>query len=171
MPVILTIAATTSVAFKYLLTIPAMTMFAGAVAGVWLARRYARPLETWGWLLMALSMGIGLLIGMYAFDGPLPAPSHFEGYNNFVRRLSRLDHAYCIVLGLVGIFVAREAHGGYALAWWFRLGQPLLVVGMVLMLVAVILLAATDLPTYWMLPGPVVVVAGLVFCLAPTMRA
>ena len=113
MPAILTAAAMTHTGVKFLLPIPTITLFAGTVSGLWLARRVARRLERWSWLLIALCMAGGLFMGMYAFDGPLAPPDFIGGYNDPVRRGIRLAHAYSIVLGVVGIVVSRELDSGY----------------------------------------------------------
>ena len=77
------------------------------LCGTWLARRHGRPLERWGWLLIALSMAAGLLMGLYAFDGPLPPPAFVGAYNDLVRRVIRQAHAYTIVVGLISILISR----------------------------------------------------------------
>lgn len=168
MPAVLTAASFAAVEIKFLLPIPALTMFAGTAVGAWLAWRFARPLELWGWLLVAASMGAGLFMGLYAFDGPAPAPPFLGAYNDFVRRLSRLAHAYCIVLGLLTIFIAREPDGGYAASWPRRLGVPLLVVGTVATLLAIVLLAGGELPPDVLSGGPALVAAATALCVAPT---
>ncbi len=108
MPVILTAASFLHRAIKYLLPIPALAMTAGATGAFLLAVREATPLEAWGWLLIASSMGVGLLVGLYAFDGPLPTPRFVGAYNAFPRRLTRLGHAYCIAFGMLSILLARR---------------------------------------------------------------
>ena len=108
MPAILAVAAVTHTGVKFLLPIPAIALFAGTASGLWLARWHARGLERWGWLLIALSMAGGLVMGLYAFDGPLPAPDFIGGYNDPVRRVIRLAHAYPIVFGVLGIVLSRE---------------------------------------------------------------
>lgn len=163
----LAVAAFTSVRVKFLLPLPALTTFAGTCAGVLLAYHHARPLEVWGWLLVACSMGTGLLIGLYAFDGPLPAPAVFEGYNDFARRLTRLGHAYCIVLGLLSIFLAREPDTPPPDPRFRRAGVALLVAGSVLTLFVLSLVAASVLSTSWLAAGPGLVTAALVLCLPP----
>jgi hypothetical protein len=170
MPVILTVAALTALEVKYLLPIPAMTMFTGAALAGWLAFQVARPLEAWGWVIIAASMGVGLMIGMYAFDGPLPAPTPLEHYNDFVRRLTRLDHAYCIVLGLTSILIAREQEEGYSSSWLFRTGRVFLVAGIVVTLTAAVVLAVADLPTSILSPGPLLVVVGAFLSVLPGLR-
>jgi hypothetical protein len=107
MPLLLTATALTRVSLKYLLALPADAVFAGTLVGASVARRAARPLEQKGWLLVAASMAAGLLLGTFAFDGPLPAPGFIGGYGDLPRRLIRLGHASAIVLGLFCITVAR----------------------------------------------------------------
>ncbi len=156
----LALAAFTDVRVKYLLAVPGPTTFAGTSIGVVLAWKYATRLETWGWLLVAASMGVGLLMGLYAFDGPLPTPEFLGGYSDFARRLSRLGHSYCIVLGLLSVFVARDANHPTQ-----RLGVPLLIVGTVVTLVAQIVVAAEWLPVGALAVGPVLLVPAVVLCL------
>jgi hypothetical protein len=163
----LTVAAFTSVRVKFLLPLPALTAFAGTCAGAALAYHHARPLEVWGWLLVASSMGAGLLIGLYAFDGPLPAPAVFDGYNDFARRLTRLGHAYCIVLGLLSIFLARESDPSPAGPRVRRAGVALLVAGSVLTLFVLSLVAASVLSTSWLAAGPALVAVALLLSLRP----
>jgi hypothetical protein len=107
LPSILTVAALTHVEFKFLLPFPAVATFAGTLCGTCLARRLGRPLERWGWLLIAVSMAAGLLMGLYAFDGPLPPPAYVGAYNALVRRVIRLTHAYAIVVGFLCILISR----------------------------------------------------------------
>jgi hypothetical protein len=108
MPAILAVAAVTHTGVKFLLPVPAIALFAGTASALWLARRHARPLERWSWLLITLSMLGGLVMGLYAFDGPFPAPDFIGGYTNPVRRVIRLAHAYPIVFGVMGIVFSRE---------------------------------------------------------------
>src|SRR5262249_39578376 len=95
MPVILSAACFIDVHIKYLLPLPALAMTGGVLVGLGLARQEASGLEQWGWLLIAISMTIGLFVGLYAFDGPFPTPEFVGGYSAFTRRLMRLGHAYC----------------------------------------------------------------------------
>jgi hypothetical protein len=110
-PIILALASATRVELRLALSAPANALFAGALAGNWLARRDGRPLERWGWILLSLGMGSGLLMGIYAFDGPIPSPQFIGDYNDVARRSIRLAHAYCVVFGLAGIFLSRELEG------------------------------------------------------------
>lgn len=108
LPSTLTVAGLTYVEFKFFLPLPAVAMFIGTVCGVGLARRYGRPLEHCGWLLIAFSMAAGLVMGLFAFDGPLPPPPFIGPYDNFVRRVIREAHAYAIVVGFISILISRQ---------------------------------------------------------------
>jgi hypothetical protein len=162
----LAVAAFTDVRVKYLLTVPGPTTFAGTCVGVVLAWRYADRLETWGWVLVAASMGVGLFMGLYAFDGPLPAPEFLGGYSDFARRLSRLAHSYCIVLGLLSVFVSRATNHGTR-----RWGVPLLIGGTVVTLVVQTAVAAEWLPVVALAVGPVLLAPAVVLCLGLRDRA
>jgi hypothetical protein len=106
-----------------------------------------------------------LFMGLYAFDGPLPAPDFLGAYNDIGRRLSRLAHAYCIVLGLLSIFLAREIAGKRPGGWPVRLGVGLVLAGSVLTVSVVLLLESLGLPLELLRVGPALVAAGLVSCL------
>jgi hypothetical protein len=165
MSAILAVAALTDLRVKFLLPFPAMTAFVGTCVGIVLASRYARALEVWGWLLVAASMGVGLLMGLYAFDGPLPDPCFIGGYSDFARRLSRLGHAYCIVLGLVSIYIAREVDADRPPRSTRRVGISLLVAGTLLTIVVQCLVAASSLPVVALGAGPALVALALILCL------
>ena len=163
MPVLLILAAFTSLHFKYLLTIPAQAAFAGTLVAAWLAWKAGRRFELWGWLLIALSMAGGLLMGLFAFDGPLPDPEFLGGYNDFGRRLTRLTHAYAVVLGLVTVFLARALASQNLARWRVRANLALFVAGTVCTLVVLPLAAHPALPLQALGVGPALVAAGLAF--------
>jgi hypothetical protein len=153
MPTILAAAALLDIRLKYLLPIPALATTLGAVVGLVLAWRTARPLECWGWALIVVSVNAGLLVGLYAFDGPLPAPPTQEMYTLFPRRLVRLAHAYSIVLGMSAILLARLPAG--------RLATSLFVGGSCVTLAALGLLGWWPEATAVLAAGPLLIVAGL----------
>ena len=115
-PAVLAAASFTHIELRALLPIPADAIFLGTICGLWLSTRHALRLETLGWSLIALSMGAGMLMGLYAFDLLLPPPDFIGGYNSSVRRLIRHTHSTCIILGLLSIFISRQAEkiGGEA---------------------------------------------------------
>jgi hypothetical protein len=98
-------------------------------------------------------MSIGLAIGLYAFDGPLPTPDFVGPYNEFVRRLIRLGHAYAIVFGLLAILLARREAGRFA--------SNLLVAGSCVSILSIVLLGFLKLPTAILAVGPVFIVLAL----------
>jgi len=152
MPIVLTAAAFVWIHFKWLLGIPALSVFGGVCVAVWLSRRRAPALEEFGWLVIAISMGVGLLIGMYAFDGPLPSP--VGEYNDYPRRLSRLGHSYAIVLGLICIFASRKQATVRATRF--------LVAGTVVTAAAIFLLAVSGSTSGILLVGPTIMTIGMV---------
>jgi len=168
-PVILTIAGFMNFGFKLLLPIPANAIFIGTLCGAWLAKRHARPLELWGWLLIAVSIAAGLVIGLFAFDGPLPPPGFVGGYNDVVRTLIRLAHTYCIVFGLATIFISQDLEERRQADWPARVGRPLLVAGSVTSVVVILLLTAVELPASVLSVGPVLVTVATVSCVVPSL--
>ena len=114
----------------------------------------------WGYRL-----GVGLLMGLYAFDGPLSVPGFLGDYSDFARRLSRLGHSYCIVLGLLSIYVTRQADAGRPPLSTRRVGIPLLVAGTLLTIGVQCLVAASWLPVVALAAGPALVALALVLCL------
>jgi hypothetical protein len=162
MPTILMAAAFVSIHLKYLLPIPALGATFGVLVALWLARRQARPLEQWGWLLIAVSLNVGLLIGLYAFDGPLPAPPTQEMYNGFDRRLVRLAHAYCIMLGLLCVLAARAGTS--------PLGARQLITASCVALVGIALEAIWPAAPWLLAGGPVAVVLAVALAWASARR-
>ena len=98
-------------------------------------------------------MSLGLLLGLYAFDGPFPAPPYQGQYNGFFRRLTRLGHAYCIVLGLLAILVAQVSAS--------RLAAGLLVAGSCLTLLDIGLVAGWPEATPVLGAGPLLIALAL----------
>jgi hypothetical protein len=153
MPSVLTAACFVWLDLKYLLPIPSLAMTGAVLVALLCACRSATLLEQWGWLIIAVSMSIGLLIGLYAFDGPLPTPDFVGSYNEFVRRLMRLGHAYTIALGLLAILLARQGIGRWA--------ASLFVAGCCVTLVDIGLLFFVELPVAILAPGPALVVLAM----------
>lgn len=151
---------------KVLLIIPSIAIFAGVVCGLRLARRHAVPLETWGWLLIALSMAAGLLMGLYAFASPWVRLQFPGEYDDYARRLIRLAHVNAVVLGLVAIFISREIHA--LNNHWVRIGAPLLIAGSIVMVGIPVLLVVTNLSTAIQSIGPSLVVTAMIICIGST---
>jgi hypothetical protein len=58
----------------------------------------------WGW--MAFGIFVGLIIGMWSFDGPAPTPAIVGDYDSCARRLIRLGHVAFIMLPLISMSYA-----------------------------------------------------------------
>jgi hypothetical protein len=165
MPLTLCLAVFTWLGLKTFLAVPAVAIFAGVLAGIWLASRLKRPSEVWGWLLIAIAMAAGLFMGTYAFDGPSPTPDFLGAYNAFNRRLSRLAHGYAIILGLLSILLARELNAARIPSWPRRLGRVLVVAGSIVTVAGVLLQAIGAPPLPTLCVGPALVASGMVLCL------
>ena len=153
MPAVLAAASFIKVDLKYLLPIPALAMVGAITLVLTRASRTTPLLEQWGWLLIGVSMSLGLLVGMYAFDGPLPTPTFVGGYNEFGRRLTRLGHAYAIVLGLLAILLARQSAG--------RTAAVMLLAGTGVTLLGIMLLMFWPEAPGMLAPGPALVALSL----------
>jgi hypothetical protein len=103
---ILLAAAFINKELAWLAPIGADTTVAACAAAAIRARSRHDALAFAAWLLVCASMTIGLLMGAYAFDGPLPAPSFIGDYNALPRMLLRDVHVILLSLGIVGIAVA-----------------------------------------------------------------
>ena len=164
MPTVLSVAAFSSTAFKYLLPLPALAVFGASTWATLRAKKHRLPLAFIGWGVIAGSMGVGLFMGLYAFNGPVPAPPHFTDYNDFVRRLSRLGHAYLILIGLLSLFIASERarkHGPVSRKLFSLLG-----LGIIFTLGSSVCAAAHLAPPFALCIGPVCVTAALCLHLA-----
>jgi len=49
-----------------------------------------------------------MILGLWAFDGPVPPPARFAEYDALPRRLLRLGHIAAMALGLTNIFFGHE---------------------------------------------------------------
>lgn len=57
---------------------------------------------------MAVGIAVGLLLGMWSFDGPLPVPEWIGDYSDTSRRMVRLGHIALMALGFINVLVGRE---------------------------------------------------------------
>ena len=108
MPSVLCLAAVIHSAWKYLLPVPALMIFFGVCGAAGMARPLGFRAEQSGWFLIALSMSVGLLMGLYAFDGPLPSPALVGAYGDVVRTIARQSHGLAITAGILIVFLARQ---------------------------------------------------------------
>lgn len=64
-----------------------------------------------GWISIAIGAGLGLLLGLWSFDGPVAVPVWVGGYADTSRRLIRLGHIAFFGLGMLNILLSRELRG------------------------------------------------------------
>ena len=64
--------------------------------------------RTIGWFSLAAGIATGLVMGLWSFDGPMPAPAWLGDYGDTSRRLARLGHIAFVGLGLINILLAHE---------------------------------------------------------------
>jgi hypothetical protein len=160
MPLVLTAAALFWIPAKYLLPLPATAAFVGVVAAWLSARRTANRLEQAGWLTILVSLSVGLLMGLYAFDGPFPTPRFLGSYMEHARRLSWTAHSYAVVLGIIAVFLAREIRGTRA-SVWIRLSATAYAVGAIVMVTVLLIGMITAVPPLAFALGPILSIVGV----------
>lgn len=82
-----------------------------------------------GWWSLAVGIAVGLVIGLWSFDGPVATPTWIGGYADTSRRLLRLGHIAFIGLGLLSIVLADELGRSSLGAPARRLASRLMAVG------------------------------------------
>lgn len=92
--------------FTWLSPIGSDTTVAACVAATIRARWRADHLAFGGWLLVCISLAIGLFMGAYSFGGPIPTPSIIGDYNALPRMILRDVHVMLIASGIAGIAIA-----------------------------------------------------------------
>ena len=157
MPAVLCLASWVDPRCKYLLPLPATLVFFACSIAVRLAREAAGRAECFGWLVIATSMGAGMLMGTYSFEGPLPPPKFVGDYGDFVRLLIRQAHGYGIVFGITAIFAAREQERSAFADARSRLVGLLIPLGSLATAGLTILVAMRTLPVDALALGPGVV--------------
>lgn len=167
MPLVLTVAAIFWMPAKYFLPVPAIASFLGVVAGWRSARHTANRLEQAGWFTIMVSLSVGLLMGLYAFDGPLPTPQFLGPYMEPARRLSWTAHSYSVVLGIIAIFLARDIRGTIA-SVRLQLSAGAYVVGAIVMVAVMLLRMIAPVPPQAFALGPVLCIAGVAVTLLLT---
>lgn len=58
------------------------------------------------WLSFCVGVATGMVMGLWSFDGPFPAPPGLERYDDLSRRLARLGHIAFFGLGFLNLFLA-----------------------------------------------------------------
>jgi hypothetical protein len=100
---------------------------------------------------MAIGAALGMVMGLWSFDGPMLAPTFLGEYGSTARRLARLGHIACFGLGFINLLLARElpslpARSRRLAGWAMNAGN----IG----LPAVLLIASAWEPIKFLLPLP-----------------
>ncbi|MEX1258702.1 MAG: hypothetical protein WEG36_13895 [Gemmatimonadota bacterium] len=106
-----------------------------------------------GWSLFLAGIAGGMVLGLWAFDGPAPAPARFAEYDGLPRRLLRLGHIAAMALGLTNIFFGHELPGLALGRTGKKVASASLICGATLM-PAILTAAAFHEPWKYLLPLP-----------------
>jgi len=106
LPGFLMAAAVLDREIAWLSPVGADTTLAACAAATIRAYRRLDRLAFGGWLLVSASMMLGLLMGAYAFDGPLRPPGFVGEYGTVTRTLLRDLHVFAMCAGVVGVVLA-----------------------------------------------------------------
>ena len=105
----------------------------------------------WGSILCgAIS---GLVMGLWSFDGPVPAPEWIGAYDALPRRFLRLAHVAFFALGVLHLLVARQVTASPVRPGHARLALKAMALGNVTM-PAVLIGAALWTPVKFLSPLP-----------------
>ncbi len=61
-----------------------------------------------GWTSLAVGALVGMVLGLWSFDGPFPVPGWIGAYDSTPRRLLRLGHIAFFGLGILNILLAHH---------------------------------------------------------------
>lgn len=106
-----------------------------------------------GWSLFLAGIIGGMLLGLWAFEGPMAAPDRFADYGGLPRRLLRLGHIAAMALGLTNIFFGIELPNLSLSPPVKTLASTCMITGATLMPV-ILTLAAFQEPWKFLLPIP-----------------
>lgn len=168
MPLILSVAAVFVLPLKYLLPVPATCVLIGVVAANWAATKTSHWLERFGWGLILASISVGLLMGMYAFEGPLQAPAFLGEYRELPRRLTWIAHSYAVVFGIVAIFLAYQLREPNK---WANQAAKIYVFGSVLTVSVLVARLALNFPPALFVVGPALCLLGAIGILGLAARS
>lgn len=105
-----------------------------------------------GWTSLMMGALMGLILGLWSFDGPLPSPAWIGGYGDVSRRLLRLAHIAFFGLGILNLLMTNEAR-----RWQGLTPSPVIAALMNIgnLLLPVTLIAAAAFPPFkYLLPVP-----------------
>jgi hypothetical protein len=107
LPLLLVLPPAVWMPLKYATPLGSDAVLIGVGFTAYWAFKKGLKVEFLGWLLLAISMNMGLLMGAYAFDGPFAAPEFIGEYLDAGRRLLRSSHVEVIVVATAMIIADR----------------------------------------------------------------
>jgi len=111
LPILLVLPAAVWMPLKYAMPLGSDAVLIGVGFTAYWAIKQGKRIEFLGWLLLAISMNMGLLMGAYAFDGPFSAPAFVGDFLDAGRRLLRSSHVEIIVAATLLILADRWRKG------------------------------------------------------------
>jgi len=132
-------------------------------------RRVGQANLQWAWWMIGVSMGVGALLGLWSFGGPLAPPPGFRAFDDLPRRLVRLGHIAAIALPVLNLLYVPAVVGSRWSPATQRTGCRLLLFGTVA-LPALLVLAAFWRPGLYLLPVPVATLIAAICLLAAGLR-
>ena len=164
MPSTLAMACFFFVEIKYLLTIPSTAVCVGSLVACVVSWKHGAWLEKFAWIVITLSLFGGMITGMYAFDGPFPAPESVAHYQVTARRLMRVGHAFAIVFGMLSLFIAQRLRAPQWGGPMNQIGVVFYLSGMALSLAMMAAFVFAGVPHWSLGIGPATMLIGLVCC-------
>lgn len=86
-----------------------------------------------GWASVAVGIAMGMVMGLWSFDGPFAPPAWVGEYGDTSRRLLRLSHIAFIALGVIDVMLDAELARSALSAKLRRLASRLMIAGNVLL--------------------------------------
>ena len=109
--------------------------------------------RTVGWAPVAFGIAMGMVMGLWSFDGPMPSPAWIGEYGDTSRRLLRLGHIAFIMLGVISIMVETELDRSALAPRSRRIAARLMMAGNVLLPITLCAAAAWR-PLKYLMPPP-----------------
>jgi len=107
LPLLLVLPPAVWMPLKYAMPLGSDAVLIGVGFTAYWAFKKRLKVEFVGWLLLAISMNMGLLMGAYAFDGPFSPPEFVGEFLDAGRRLLRAVHVEAIVVATALIIADR----------------------------------------------------------------
>jgi len=106
-----------------------------------------------GWFSIAVGIAVGMVLGLWSFDGPMATPQWIGEYADTSRRLIRLGHIAFVALGALNILLADELPRTSLSDTSRTFAARLMVAGNLLLPIGLIV-AGVWRPAKYVLPGP-----------------